>query len=60
MNLCCHLLLVKILRKKDDNFDKYKYFGYAIGFDARGCFLLSNGSRFSKIVIIFRARKISI
>ena len=32
--------------------DKYKYFGYGIGFDASESFLLSNGSGFSKNVII--------
>ena len=30
-----------------------KYFGYGIGFDARGMFQLSDGSGFNKIVIIF-------
>ena len=34
--------------------DKYKYLGYAIGFDARGTFLFSDGS-FAQNVIIFGA-----
>ena len=33
--------------------DKYEYFGYGIGFDVRGSFLLSNGRGFGKNVIIF-------
>ena len=32
-----------------------KYSVYDTGFDARGCFLLSDGSRFAKIVILFGA-----
>ena len=35
--------------------DKYKYCVYAIGFNARGSFLLSDGSGFGKNVIIFSA-----
>ena len=40
---------------KNVEFDKYKYFGYGIGFNARGSFSLSDGSRFGKNVIIFSA-----
>ena len=43
------------LTKSDAEFDKYKYSGYGIGFDARGSFPLSNGSGFGKNVIIFVA-----
>ena len=37
---------------KNADFDKYKYSGYGIGFDARGSFSLSDGSGFAKNVII--------
>ena len=33
--------------------DKYFYSGYAIGFDACGCFSLSSGDGFGRNVIIF-------
>ena len=35
--------------------DKYKCSSYVIGFDVRGSFSLSDGSRFGKNVIIFGA-----
>ena len=35
---------------KNVDFDKYKYSGYGIGFDAHGSFLLSDGSGFGKFV----------
>ena len=41
---------VKVTKNAD--FDKYKYSGYGIGFDARGSFSLSDGSGFAKNVII--------
>ena len=40
---------------KNADFDKYKYSGYGIGFDASGSFFLLDGSRFGKIQIIFGA-----
>ena len=40
---------------KNVDFDKYKYSGYDIGFDASGSFTLSDGSEFCKNVIIFGA-----
>ena len=43
------------LTKSDAEFDKYKYSGYGIGFDARGSFPLLNGSGFGKNVITFIA-----
>ena len=36
-------------------FDKRKYSGYGIGFDAGGSSSLSNGDRFGKYIIIFGA-----
>ena len=33
---------------KNADFDKYKYSGYGIGFDAWGSFLLSDGSKCGK------------
>ena len=33
--------------------DKYKYFGYGIGFDMSGSFSLFHGSGFDKNVVIF-------
>ena len=33
---------------KSADFDKYKYFGYGIGFDASGSFSLPDGSGFGK------------
>ena len=44
---------VKLTKNADP--DKYKYSGFCIRFDACGSFSLSNGSGFSKNVIIFRA-----
>ena len=41
------------LTKNTTAFDKYKYPGYGIAFDAFGSFLLSNGSGFGKNAIIF-------
>ena len=41
-----------MLTKNSDR-DKYKYFGYGIGFDARGSFSSSDGSRFGENVISF-------
>ena len=41
------------LTKNTTSFDKYKYFRCGIGFDALGSFLSSDGSGFSKNVIIF-------
>ena len=38
---------------KNTDLDKYKYFGYGIGFDARGRYSLSDGSGFGENVIIF-------
>ena len=38
---------------KNTDFDRYKYSGYSIGFDARGSFSLSDSSEFGKNVIIF-------
>ena len=35
--------------------DKYKYSGHGTGFDARARFLLSDGNRFGKNVVIFDA-----
>ena len=40
---------------KNPDFDKYRYFGYGIGFDARRSFSLSDATRFGKNVIIFDA-----
>ena len=40
---------------KNTNPDKYKHSGYGNGFDARGGFLLSNGSGFGKNIMIFDA-----
>ena len=45
-------LLGSIRLVKNADIDKYKYLGYAIGFDARGTFLFSDGS-FAQNVIIF-------
>ena len=39
---------------KNADFGKYEYSGYSIGFDVRKSFLLSDGSGFSKNVIIIR------
>ena len=33
---------------KNAEFDKYKYYGYGIGFDVRESFSLSDGSEFGK------------
>ena len=33
------------------NINKYKYSSYGIGFDARGCYSLSDGSKFGRNVI---------
>ena len=44
---------------KNTDLDKYKYFGYDIGFDAGGTFLLSDGIGFGKNVINFAADMIS-
>ena len=41
------------LTKNITDFDKYKYFGFGTGFDARRSFLLSDVNRFGKNVIIF-------
>ena len=38
---------------KNDDLDKYKHFGYVIGFDARKSFLLSDSSGFGKNIIKF-------
>ena len=38
---------------KNTDLDKYKYFGYGIGFDARGRYSLSDGSGFGENGIIF-------
>ena len=35
---------------KNADFDKYKYSGYGIGFDAHGNFSLSGGSGFGKFI----------
>ena len=35
---------------KNADFHKYKYSGYAIGFDAHGNFSLSDGSGFGKFI----------
>ena len=40
--------------------DKYKYFGYVIGFDVRESFSLLNGSRFEKYVIIIFGADLSL
>ena len=40
---------------KNADFDKYKYSGYGIGFDAYGSFSLSDGTEFGKNVILFGA-----
>ena len=40
---------------KNTNPDKYKRSGFGIGLDARGGFLLSNGSGFGKNIMIFDA-----
>ena len=40
---------------KNVNFNKYKYSGYGIGFDASGSFSLSKGTEFGENVIIFGA-----
>ena len=42
---------VKLTKNVDRH--KYSYFGYSIRFDARGSFSLSDGSCFSKSVIMF-------
>ena len=42
---------VKLTKKFD--FDKYKYFGYGIGIDVNGVFLLHDRSRFGEKIIIF-------
>ena len=50
------LILRYVVRlTKNADFDKFKYFGYGVGFDARGSFALSDGSEFGKNVIIFGA-----
>ena len=43
------------LTKNTNDFDKYKYFGYGSGCDARRSFSLSDGNGFGKNVIIFGA-----
>ena len=63
-------MLVKILRQeflfgsikltKIADSDKYKYFGYVIGFDVRESFSLLNGSRFEKYVIIIFGADLSL
>ena len=44
---------VKLTKNADP--DKYKYSGHGTGFDARARFLLSDGNRFGKNVVIFDA-----
>lgn len=44
---------------KNADFDKYKYFGYGIWFDASGSFSLPDVNGFSKNVIIFSSDMIS-
>ena len=46
------------LTKKFD-FDTYKHFGYGIGIDVIGFFLLHNRSGFAKKIIIFKVDMIS-
>ena len=42
---------------KNADFDKYKYSGYGIGFDAHGNFSLSDGSEFGKFISACRYQK---
>ena len=46
----CLFGAVKITKNAD--MDKYKYFGYGIGFDSRGIILLRSG-KFAQNVIVF-------
>ena len=48
-------LSVAVTLTKFTDPDNYKCSGYGTGFDARGSFLLSDGSGFGKNVIIFGA-----
>ena len=50
----CKFLCLDLLTKNADPV-KYKYFGYGIGFDARGVFSLSDGNGFGKNAMIFGA-----
>ena len=43
------------LTKNTSDFNKYKYSGYGIGFDARESFSLSDDSGFGKKLLIFGA-----
>ena len=53
LRLCYLNSLFAIVKlPKNADFGKYEYFGYSIGFDARIRFFLSDGSGFSKNVII--------
>lgn len=38
---------------KNYDYDKYRYFDYSNGSDARGSIPLSDGNRFAKIMIVF-------
>ena len=44
---------VKLIKYADP--DNYKYSSYGIGFDARGCYSLSDGSKFGRNVIKYLA-----
>ena len=48
-------MLGAVALTKNVDFDKYEHCGYGTGFDGRRTFLLSDGSRLSKNVIIFGA-----
>ena len=44
---------VKLIKYADP--DNYKYSSYGIGFDTRGCYSLSDGSKFGRNVIKYLA-----